>query len=69
MESTDVRQRIKIPKDSDGEKYDEYIQNLTALHSLMVYSMKCKQGTDIEDVTNLRDHLTKFRNAYMGKSK
>ena len=47
-----MTQRIK----SDAEKYAE---KLMVLHELLVYAMKCKQTTDLNNVKLLRDSLKK----------
>jgi len=61
-----MKQRIKPIDNSEGQAYQDYIQKLTLLHKLMVYSMKCKQTTDLSNVMKLREHLDQFRSAYLG---
>jgi nickel superoxide dismutase len=63
-----MKQRIKPPEKSEGKAYDEYVRKLTLLHRIMVYSMKCKQTTDMENVEKLRAHLQEFRSVYLGDS-
>lgn len=55
-----LTQRIKF----DTEKYD---QKLAALHQIIVYAMKCKQTTDLENVKKLREASQKFAELYRGK--
>lgn len=63
-----MAQRIK-PVDADaGQAYQDYITKLTLLHKMMVYSMKCKQTTDLDNVKKLRECLDQFSSAYMGKA-
>jgi len=62
-----MKQRI-APVESTDEAYQDYVRKLTLLHKLMVYSMKCKQTTDMENVAKLREYLGQFRAAYMGQS-
>jgi len=56
-----MTQRIKL----DTEKYTE---KLTGLHKLLVYSMKCKQTTDLAHVATLRSVLKEFQGLYFGHS-
>jgi nickel superoxide dismutase len=63
-----MKQRIKPVDKTEKKAYEEYINKLTLLHAMMVYSMKCKQTTDLEYVEKLRSCLTEFRTAYLGIS-
>ena len=54
-----MTQRIKL----DTEKYTE---KLTLLHKLLVFSMKCKQTTDLSHVVTLRSILKEFQGLYFG---
>jgi nickel superoxide dismutase len=60
-----MKQRITPVDNSEDQAYHGYIQKLTLLHKLMVYSMKCKQTTDLSNVTKLREYLDQFRSAYL----
>ena len=62
-----MKQRISLPESGDAAAQEAYVHKLTLLHKLMVYSMKCKQTTDLDHVTHLREALTAFRTAYFGK--
>lgn len=55
-----LTQRIKF----DTEKYES---KLKALHKLLVYSMKCKQTTDLNNVENLKAAAREFHDLYFGK--
>jgi nickel superoxide dismutase len=61
-----MAQRITPAEESDQKAYKEYINKLTLLHKMMVYSMKCKQTTDLQNVEQLKKLLTQFRAAYLG---
>jgi nickel superoxide dismutase len=63
-----MKQRIKLPEKTDGKAYDEYVKKLTLLHKLMVYSMRCKQTTNLDNVTTLRRTVTEFKMAYLGEA-
>jgi nickel superoxide dismutase len=52
-----MTQRIKL-----GAK--EYQKKIGLLHQMLIYSMKCKQTTDLANVGKLRDALEKFRTIY-----
>lgn len=61
-----MTQRIKPTDESDQKAYKEYINKLTLLHKMMVFSMKCKQTTDLQNVEQLRTCLDRFKTAYLG---
>lgn len=63
-----MKQRIKPAEHNEKEKYEDYVHKLTLLHRIMVYSMKCKQTTDLENVAELKKYLKEFRMAYLGGS-
>ncbi|MDY6988645.1 MAG: superoxide dismutase [Ni] [Thermodesulfobacteriota bacterium] len=54
-----MTQRIKL----DTGKYTE---KLASLHKLLVYSMKCKQTTDLSHIDTLRSVLKEFQGLYFG---
>jgi len=62
-----LTQRVKFAEPSDKEKYANYINQLTYLHQLIVYSMKAKQSTDLKQIDNLNNATGKFETAYFGK--
>jgi len=62
-----LTQRVKFADSKDEEKYSKYVDQLTYLHQLIVYSMKAKQSTDLKQVDNLRNALGKFEVSYFGK--
>lgn len=55
-----MAQRIKPGK-------DHYEQELKSLHSLLIYSMKAKQSTDLANVAKLRELIHDFEHSYMGE--
>ena len=55
-----MAQRIK----PDMEKYDE---NLKTLHQILIYSMKCKQTTDVANVEKLKELIHHFEHSYFGE--
>ena len=62
-----LHQRIKLVDPDSGEAYKKYQQHLELLHSLLVYSMKCKQTTDLEFIEKLRSTVSAFEKAYFHK--
>ena len=62
-----LTQRVKFADLSDNEKYQKYIAQLTTLHELIVFAMKSKQTTDLENVEKMRASLSAFEDAYFGE--
>ncbi len=62
-----LTQRVKFSKPDDKEKYGKYINQLTLLHQMIVYSMKSKQSTDLKYIGNLNKAVINFEIAYFGK--
>lgn len=60
-----LTQRIKIASPDEKEKYEFYISSLKYLHEMLVYSMKCKQGTDQANVEKLKTSAKAFEDLYM----
>ena len=55
-----LAQRIK----PDMDRYEE---NLKTLHQIMVYSMKCKQTTDLANAEKLMGLIHSFEHSYLGE--
>ena len=55
-----MTQRIKL----DAKDYDK---KLGLLHQMLVYAMKCKQTTDLENVKALKKQLKEFGDLYFKK--
>jgi nickel superoxide dismutase len=62
-----MKQRVSPVEDDQGQEYKQYVHKVTLLHKLMVYSMKCKQTTDLDNVAKLKKYLGRFRSAYLGE--
>ena len=62
-----LTQRVKFAEPADGDKYKKYMDQLTYLHQLIVYSMKAKQSTDLKNIENLNNSLSHFEIAYFGE--
>jgi nickel superoxide dismutase len=61
-----MAQRIKPADKSNAAGYEKYIRQLTLLHQMLIYSMKAKQTTDLNNVEKLRALLVEFRSSYLG---
>jgi nickel superoxide dismutase len=59
-----MTQRIKPVAASKAGDYKAYVTRLVLLHQMLVYAMKAKQTTDLENVEKLRALLENFRAAY-----
>lgn len=59
-----LHQRVKLTNPSDKEHYNKYIQQLTELHKISVYSMKAKQSTDISNIEMLKKSIASFEEIY-----
>ncbi len=55
-----MTQRISL----DAEKY---MEKISLLHHMLVFAMKCKQTTDLDNVQNLRKIVDQFESLYFGK--
>jgi len=62
-----LTQRVKFAEPSDEDKYKKYIDQLTYLHQIIVFSMKAKQSTKLKQVANLNEALAKFEISYFGE--
>ena len=49
-----LAQRIKIKDTPNAAEFKKYQNQTTTLHQMMVFSMKCKQTTDLQNVEKLR---------------
>ena len=59
-----MTQRLKLVDIKDSKAYKEYVNKLTLLHEMLIYSMKAKQTTDLANVEKLMSLLDSFKNAY-----
>jgi len=62
-----LNQRVKPIGADEGEAYDRYVKMLTQFHQMLVFAMKCKQTTDLENVTELRKLVAESRDTYFEK--
>jgi nickel superoxide dismutase len=62
-----LHQRIKLTDATDKEKYTKYLHQLESLHKISVYAMKSKQGTDQDNIDNLKAAVEDFEGLYFHK--
>ncbi len=63
-----MAQRLKPPSEGDAQAHEQYIKQLTLLHKMIVYSMKAKQTTDLDNVVKLRALLAEFHDVYSNQA-
>jgi nickel superoxide dismutase len=63
-----MAQRVKLPAKGNTKAYNEYVKKLTLLHEMLIYAMKTKQTTDLDNVEKLRSLLDEFHKVYFGKA-
>ncbi len=59
-----MNQRIKPIHESEDLAYKKYVKQVTLLHEMLVYAMKCKQSTDLANVEKLRTLVSDFEAVY-----
>ncbi len=63
-----MAQRVKLPAKGNTKAFNEYVKKLTLLHEMLIYAMKTKQTTDLDNVEKLRSLLDEFHKVYFGKA-
>lgn len=61
-----LAQRIK-PAEKGSEGYETYQSQLEMLHHMIVFAMKCKQTTDLENTEKLKQLVGDFKESYFKK--
>ena len=59
-----LSQRVKITDPGETEDYKTYQTKVTLLHQMMVFAMKCKQTTDVNNTKKLSELVGKFVDIY-----
>jgi nickel superoxide dismutase len=62
-----LAQRIKPNQQGEAEARQKYLAQISLLHEMLVYSMKAKQTTDLENVEKLRALTEAFRTSYLAQ--
>ena len=63
-----LTQRIKIADKDNTKEFTDYQNKITVLHQMMVYSMKCKQTTDLENVKKMTTLVDQFEDMYFSEA-
>ena len=64
-----LTQRIKNPDSQDKQAQERYIKSLTICHQILMFAMKTKQSTDLNDVEMLKSAVEGFRKIYFANKK
>jgi len=64
-----MAQQVKPVVKKNTEEYEKYLEKLTLLHQMLVYSMKAKQTADLSITNQLTELLTNFKKAYFEENK
>lgn len=59
-----MTQRIKLVDGSDQAAMEKYQKELVLLHEMLVYAMKTKQTTDVQNCSKLRELIDAFYDSY-----
>jgi nickel superoxide dismutase len=59
-----LTQRVKPVDPSDQKNFNDYTQKLVILHQMLVFAMKTKQTTDLQNVEKLRELVNDFVKLY-----
>jgi nickel superoxide dismutase len=62
-----MAQRVKPPTEKSGETHAKYVEQISSLHQMLVYSMKAKQTTELGNIEKLRALLESFRASYLAE--
>lgn len=62
-----LTQRIKSPDLEEKQAAERYVKNLTLCHLILVYAMKSKQTTDLDNVEMLKSSVAQFKKTYFAK--
>ncbi len=60
-----LAQRVKL--DEAASNKEAYLKKLVLIHQVIVYSMICKQGTDVENAKKLHQAIDSFTTLYTAK--
>ena len=60
-----MTQRVKPADEKEKKLYKVYIEQITLLHNIVIYAMKAKQSTELENIETLRSLLSSFKKSYL----
>jgi nickel superoxide dismutase len=61
-----MTQRVKPTSEEHAEKHKKYLVKIALLHKMLVYAMKTKQSTDLDNIKEFKTLLAIFRAVYFG---
>ena len=64
-----MTQRLKLADQSEPEASKALMAKLAMCHEILVYAMKTKQSTDIENISKLKEAVQNFKASYLKKHK
>ncbi len=64
-----MTQRLKLVDKSDAEASKALMAKLAMCHEILVYAMKTKQATDLENISKLKMAVHNFKASYLKKHK
>ena len=64
-----LTQRIKSVDSGNEQAAEKYIEKLTLCHQILVYTMKTKQTTDLDNVKKLTSLVGQFQKIYFSDKK
>jgi len=64
-----MTQRLKLVDKSDTDAANALMANLALCHEILVYAMKTKQSTDLDNVAKLKAAVQNFKGSYLKKHK
>ena len=64
-----MTQRLKIVDKSDAEASKALMAKLAMCHEILVYAMKTKQSTDLDNISKLKTAVQNFKASYLKKHK
>jgi nickel superoxide dismutase len=62
-----LTQRIKDADTEDKMANENYVKKLALCHQVLVFAMKCKQTTDLDNVKELKSAVEQFKKIYFTK--
>ena len=62
-----LTQRLKLVDKGDAEASKALMTNLALCHEMLVYAMKTKQSTDLDNIAKLKTAVQTFKASYLKK--
>jgi len=62
-----MTQRLKLVDKGDAEASKTLMANLALCHEILVYAMKTKQSTELDNIAKLKEAIHNFKASYLKK--